>query len=87
MIERVARAICAADGETWPTDWDASEDAKIIGLRHRLELGRAAIAAMREPTAEMRNAVRPYLADERGNPVDDEWCDRLIEEIIDAALK
>lgn len=46
-IERVARAICAADGETWPTEWDASEEVKATGLRHRLELGRAVIDTMR----------------------------------------
>lgn len=75
-IERVARAICAADGETWPTEWDASEEVKATGLRHRLELGQAAIAAMCDPpgTDAMEittDLVRDYLNGVAG--VDEEF--------------
>lgn len=49
MVERVARAICRAHGK-WIEDesWHTYQDE-----------ARAAIEAMREPTMEMRNGVRP----------------------------
>lgn len=59
MIEVVARAICTADGETWPTEWDASEETKMLGLRHRLELGRAAWRAMIDATRSEQESPQP----------------------------
>jgi hypothetical protein len=46
MIERVARAMCAADGGSLEVD-----------VHHYLDMARAAIKAMREPTAAMVRAT------------------------------
>lgn len=51
------------------------------------DIARAVIFSLREPTPAMRDVLRPFLADERGNPVEDYECDRLIVGIIDEALK
>jgi hypothetical protein len=46
MIERVARAMCAADGGSQEVD-----------VHHYLDMARAAIEAMREPTEAMCEAA------------------------------
>lgn len=95
MIERVARAICAAD-RTAP-----DPDAQIqIGMRAakaweaRVPMARAAIEVMREPTPEMqavgRDAVAPYFPRGAvGMPVATQWepSNKAYEAMIDAALK
>lgn len=55
MVERVARAICAADDEPWDELGETSEDNAPFGYSRQWYRGlaRAAIAAMREPTEEM----------------------------------
>ncbi len=50
MVERVARALCEADGCTW----DAWKDKKLSHFHGRAE---TAIRAMREPTLDMVDAV------------------------------
>lgn len=59
MVERVARAICAATGTIWggPSGED-DPDFLLIKLMY-LNLARAAIEAMREPTKDMQAAIRP----------------------------
>ena len=47
MIERVARAMCSADGGSLEVD-----------VHHYRDMARATIEAMREPTLEMRHAGR-----------------------------
>ena len=46
MIERVARAMCAADGGSQEVD-----------VHHYRDMARAAIAAMREPTEAMTRTL------------------------------
>lgn len=82
IVERVAKALCAADG----MDWDAQSDPMTSGNGDDntiayLHSARAAISAMREPTEEM--VSDGWLADDEGGmkPRD---CWALM---IDSALK
>lgn len=53
MIERVARAICANDRENYEWDWLTEG-----GKAQFMAAAEAAIEAMREPTDNMKSAVR-----------------------------
>lgn len=86
MIEKVARAIHAADQGGDDESWDELEDDcgydPVLGKLACFRLARAAIEAMREPTAEM---VQAWHAEKPK----DEWPEwrRNWTATIDAALK
>ena len=90
MIERVARAICIEDG--------CDPDQIAVGIGHRMPEGksyplwhartqqaRAAIEAMREPTADMVAIALPSLSCAYGHEPEDAavvWA-----AMVDAALR
>lgn len=57
MVERVARAICIASGSNPDRGYNIVDDGRRYWL-HFEHIARAAIDAMREPTAEMLDAVK-----------------------------
>jgi hypothetical protein len=81
MLEKVARAMCLADG----LEEGLSEPCAIATAeqewRDWLPIARAAIAAMREPSTEMVKAA--YAA---GDPGEQAWPDIEWRAMIDAAL-
>lgn len=72
MVERVANAIAQANMDPRSDAWD-ERDAY-------MDMARAAIEAMREPTTAMFNAARPHMDSPSSNIA---WW----EAMIDAALK
>ncbi len=63
MVERVARAICAATGTIWGGPrGDDDPDFLLVKLMY-LNQARAAIEAMREPTDAMVDAAYDWLSD------------------------
>lgn len=77
MIERVARAICANDPNDYEWDWLTEG-----GKAQYFASAEAAIEAMREPTADMRSAVR-----EAGGVQALAYANAAWPTMIDAALK
>jgi hypothetical protein len=57
MVERVARAIHAAFNDSGAADYTYAWDDPLAGRDHFRLLARAAIEAMREPTATMIDAA------------------------------
>jgi hypothetical protein len=90
MVERVARALVGyalgAFEAPFRNDEGRPLSPPFTPNARCLEAARATLEEMRKPTKEMRDAVRPYLSDELGNPVPDDDCDLLIKVIIDAAV-
>ena len=78
MVERVARAICLADGED-PDERCEDWMQEFSGWRGYVESARAAIAAMREPTEAMLEAGRSTPPRTR--------CLEVYRAMIDEALK
>ena len=94
---RVARGLYARRPVLWgdtapgragpslnPIPWEHC-DATLL-IRYCAE-ARAAIAAMREPNEAVRAHLRAMLADDRGNPVDNDATDPEWQAMILAALK
>ena len=84
MVDRVARALCKADALTlaWGDNRDARVDAYVKSeWMGWLDHARAAIAAMREPTAAMTHRAFRYAdAVIRRADIEDAW-----RHMIDAA--
>lgn len=68
MVEKVARAICVADGlapDALPNE-DFADGSEVMWMTCR-DVARAAIAAMREPTEAMvRSVVREVYPNDQG---------------------
>jgi hypothetical protein len=97
-IERIARAMADAEGpEPWSdTDWESLKTHP--GSSYPIWMGRAraALLAIREPTAEMRDALRQALPTviQKDGPsapyercVNDKEADAAIAAMIDKALE
>lgn len=98
MIGRVARALCAADGQdpdrSIPMQRSEAHLPPSKAWKFYLPAARAAISAMREPAPEMqaagRDALLPYLPGGTvAARVRDQWepSNKVFAAMIDAALK
>lgn len=89
MVERVARAIVAADEQNGGPPWDYIAGLGKHALAFRMDQARAAISAMREPTGEMLDALGNALYDaETDSGCPDHWgtLRKSWPAMIDAAL-
>lgn len=86
MIEKVARALCEAQGFKWEDQADAMTNASggDDERDHYLEQARAAIEALREPNQEMLSIDAPDMP--AGGDVGDIWRD-MIDKALNSAAR
>lgn len=93
MVERVAAALCRAHGfYSWDCDFDEDAEARGDATKDTYrEWACAAIAAMREPTDEMKYKGAEHIDyDEYGSDADAFHrcvCGTIYEVMIETALK
>jgi hypothetical protein len=85
MVERVARALCEANGVDPDTEgpWELGDHEYKIGWKFFESQARAAIEAMREPTLRMK--CDGYLVPTGPEP-DIDTAEAIWQAMIDAAL-
>lgn len=62
MIERVARAMCAANGTIWGGPRGEDDPDFLLTKIYHMNMARAAIEAMRDPTPKMIGAAGKALS-------------------------
>ena len=96
MVERVARAICAADGKDPDADWrDVGPVMLMVAVEHPenwhhyVKQAKSAITAMREPTEAMVGASRDMPGTFDGGFFDapEDCVADIWRAMIDAAMK